>query len=126
MDLKIETIDQYIAGFPTEIQQVLEKMRSTIKEIVPQATESIKYGIPTFELYGNLVHFAGYKSHIGFYPTPSGILAFKEELSRYKSARGSVQFPLTEVLPIELITQIVHYRVNENMNKPQVKGKKFK
>ncbi len=111
------TIDEYISGFPKDIQTILEKIRGIIKQSAPGAEEAMRYGIPTFRLGGNLVHFAAFKSHIGFYPTPSGIEAFKKELSSYKQAKGSVQFPLDQPIPFELIAKIVKYRVKEVLNK---------
>ena len=108
------SIENYSKGFPIEIQTVLEKIRVIIRKNAPEAEETIKYGIPTFTMNGNLVHFAAYKNHIGFYPTPSAIDAFKEELSVYKSAKGSVQFPLDSTIPFELIGKIVAFRVKEN------------
>ena len=110
-------IDEYIAGFPAPIQQLLEEMRATIRKAAPAAQEAIKYAIPTFTLNGNLVHFAGYAHHIGFYPAPSGILEFKKELAGYESAKGSVRFPLDKPLPLALVAQIVKFRVAENMGK---------
>ena len=112
-----KNIDQYIAGFPPEIQAILQKIRQTIRKAAPAADESINYQIPTFRLNGNLVHFAGFKTHIGFYPTPSGIEKFKKELSAYKGAKGSVQFPLDKPIPYGLISRIVKFRVKENMGK---------
>jgi uncharacterized protein YdhG (YjbR/CyaY superfamily) len=112
--LNITTIDEYIARFPKNVQAILHTLRSTINRAAPNASETIKYGIPTFVLNGNLVHFGGYKNHIGFYPAPSGIEMFKKELSKYKSAKGSVQFPIDEPLPFDLISKIVSYRVKEN------------
>lgn len=112
------SIDQYIATFPPEIRKVLQEMRATIRAAAPEAQEKISYQMPTFFLNGNLVHFAAFKNHIGFYPTPSGIEAFKQELSAYASAKGSVQFPLDRPLPFELVSRIVQYRVAENMKKP--------
>jgi len=114
---QIESIDEYIHSFPEHIQKKLEELREAIKEQAPQAQEKISYQMPTFFLNGNLVHFAAYSEHIGFYPTPSGIDAFKSELSKYKNAKGSVQFPIEEPLPIELIKKIVKFRVEENINK---------
>jgi uncharacterized protein YdhG (YjbR/CyaY superfamily) len=106
------SIDAYIAEFPAETQTVLEEMRALVKRSAPDATESISYAIPTFDLNGrHLVHFAGYERHIGFYPTSSGIEAFEEELTPYKSGRGSVQFPLAQPLPAGLIRRIVEFRV---------------
>jgi uncharacterized protein YdhG (YjbR/CyaY superfamily) len=110
-------IDSYIAIFPQDIQVILEKLRKTIREAAPEATETISYQMPTFRLNGNLVHFAAYENHIGFYPAPSGITAFKNEISVYKNAKGSVQFPLKEPLPFDLITKIVKFRVSENLKK---------
>ena len=107
-------IDEYIAGFPKEIQKLLEQIRNTIKQAAPEAEEAIKYAMPTYVLNGNLVHFAAFKNHIGFYPVPSGIEAFKQELSVYKGAKGSVQFPLDKPMPLDLITKIVKFRVEEN------------
>ena len=119
-----KTIDDYIAGFPTEVQEILEKIRSTIRKAAPDAEETINYGIPTFTLNGNLVHFAGFKNHVGFYPTPSGIEKFKEELSAYEGAKGSVQFPLDKRMPFGLISKIVKFRVKENLERAAAKGKK--
>ena len=108
-----KNIDEYIAGFPRDVQQVLKQIRATIKKVAPDAEEAMKYQIPTFVLNENLVHFAAFKNHIGFYPTPSGIAAFKDELSRYESAKGSVQFPIDEPMPLSLIGKIVKFRVKE-------------
>ena len=109
-----QTIDEYIAGFPEDIQAILEKIRMTIREAAPEAKETISYQMPTFTLYGNLVHFAAFKKHIGFYPVPSGIEKFKKELSVYKGAKGSVQFPLDQPIPYDLISDIVKFRVQES------------
>lgn len=111
------TIDEYIAQFPEDIQQVLSQVRAVVKESAPQASEKISYQMPTFYLNGNLVHFAAFKRHIGFYPAPTGVEAFKEELSAYKNAKGSVQFPLDQPMPLDLIRRIVAYRVAENLKK---------
>lgn len=110
-------IDEYIAAFPKEVQKRLQQMRKAIQKAAPQAKEIINYAMPTFTLNGNLVHFAGYANHIGFYPTPSGIEAFKKELSVYKGAKGSVQFPLDAPLPLDLVTKIVQFRVAESIEK---------
>jgi uncharacterized protein YdhG (YjbR/CyaY superfamily) len=111
-----ETIDEYIKTFPEDIQAILQKMRQTIRDVAPGAAEAISYQMPTFKLNGrNLVHFAAFKSHIGFYPIPSGIEAFKEELSPYKQGKGSVQFPLDKPIPYDLVERIVKYRVKENL-----------
>jgi uncharacterized protein YdhG (YjbR/CyaY superfamily) len=106
-------IDDYISAFPAGTQKALRQMRRAIKDAAPEAEEAIKYGVPTFVLNGNLVHFAGFKQHVGFYPTPSAIAKFKTELSKYKSAKGSVQFPLDEPMPVALVTRIVKFRVVE-------------
>jgi uncharacterized protein YdhG (YjbR/CyaY superfamily) len=111
------TIDEYIAQFPDNVQQILVKIRAVIRDAAPEATEKISYQMPTFYLKGNLVHFAAFKRHIGFYPVPSGIEAFKEELSGYKGAKGSVQFPLDEPIPYDLIRRIVLFRVDETQKK---------
>jgi uncharacterized protein YdhG (YjbR/CyaY superfamily) len=119
-----QNIDEYIAGFPEETREILEKIRKTVRQAAPGAGETISYRIPTFTLHGNLVHFAAYKRHIGFYPTPTGIEAFKDELSAYKSARGSVQFPLDKPIPYDLIARIVAFRVKENQERAEAKRKK--
>ena len=111
------TIDEYIADFPPDIREKLEALRAMIRKAAPQATEKISYRMPTFWLEGNLVHFAAFRNHIGFYPTPSGIEGFQAELEPYKNAKGSVQFPLDRPLPLELMERIVRYRVEENMAK---------
>ncbi len=111
------TTDEYIAQFPPDVRGILQNLRAVIKEAAPEATEKISYQMPTFYLNGNLVHFAAYARHIGFYPAPSGIEAFKEELSPYKGAKGSVQFPLDKPLPMDLISRIVRFRVSENIKK---------
>jgi uncharacterized protein YdhG (YjbR/CyaY superfamily) len=119
-----QTIDEYITGFPPEIQEKLEAMRATIKAAAPQATEKISYQMPTFYLHGNLVHFAAFKNHIGFYPAPQGIEAFQAELAVYKGAKGSVQFPLNQPLPLDLVRRIVEYRLAENMQQAAAKQAK--
>jgi len=113
--------DEYIADFPTHVQMLLEEMRQTIRKAAPEAEETINYGIPTFQLNGNLVHFAGFNKHIGFYPAPSGIEKFKKALSIYKGAKGSVQFPIDQPLPLQLVTKIVKFRVGENLAKTKLK-----
>jgi uncharacterized protein YdhG (YjbR/CyaY superfamily) len=115
-------IDHYISGFPSEIQEILQQVRATIREAAPDAEEIINYGIPTFTLKGNLVHYAAFKNHIGFYPAPSGLEAFKEELIGYKGAKGSVQFPMDQPLPWDTITKIVKFRVDENIAKAAAKN----
>jgi uncharacterized protein YdhG (YjbR/CyaY superfamily) len=117
------TIDEYIAAFSPEVQTILERVRATIRKAAPKAEETIKYSIPTFTLNGNLVHFAAYKNHIGFYPSSSGIKRFQQELSVYKGAKGSVQFPLDKPVPLALITKIVKFRVTENAQKAKGKTK---
>jgi len=120
-------IDEYIAGFPEGIQAILEELRAAIREAAPEAVEAISYQMPTFKLNGNLVHFAAFKNHIGLYPAPTGIEAFKKDLSAYAGGKGSVQFPLNKPLPMDLITRIVKFRVWENQEKSkkgQVKRKK--
>lgn len=112
-------IDEYIANFPEDVQEILQKVRKMIRQIAPDAQEKINYGMPTFTLNGNLVHFAGFKNHVGFYPTPSGIEKFKKELSKYEGAKGSVKFPLDQPIPYELIRKITEFRVEEQ----QAKGK---
>ena len=121
-----KNIDEFIAGYPEDVQKVLKKVRATIRKAAPKAEETINYGIPTFTLNGNLVHFSGFKTHIGFYPTPSGIEKFKKELSKYESAKGSVKFPLDQPIPYDLIAKIVKFRVEENLKKTAAKGKKKK
>jgi len=115
-----ETIEEYIGTFPEDVQAILQKMRQTIREAALGAVEAISYQMPTFKLNGrNLVHFAAFKSHIGFYPIPSGIEAFKEELSPYKQGKGSVQFPLDKPIPYDMVERIVKYRVKENLSMPK-------
>jgi uncharacterized protein YdhG (YjbR/CyaY superfamily) len=121
MARQFKTIDEYIDTFPQDVQSILNGLRQTIREAAPEAEETINYQMPTFTLNGNLVHFAAFKNHIGFYPTPTGIEAFKQELSRYKGAKGSVQFPIDEPLPLPLIRRIVEYRVKENSERKQKK-----
>ncbi|MEH7373383.1 iron chaperone [Neobacillus drentensis] len=124
--LTFNSIDEYIQQFPPDVQEKLNTLRKVIKESAPDAEEKISYQMPTFALRGNLVHFAAYKNHIGFYPTSSGISAFKDELSQYKGAKGSVQFPIEKPLPYILISEIVKYRVAENMKRSEDKLKKKK
>jgi uncharacterized protein YdhG (YjbR/CyaY superfamily) len=117
-------IDEYIAGFPHDVQEILEKMRATIRRAAPGAEETISYQIPTFILKGNLVHFAAFKKHIGFYPTPTGIERFRDELSVYEGAKGSVRFPLDKPMPFGLISKIVKFRVKENLERAEARGKR--
>jgi uncharacterized protein YdhG (YjbR/CyaY superfamily) len=118
------TIDEYIARCPEDVQAILAEIREIIRKAAPTAEETIKYQIPTFVLNGNLVHFAAFQNHIGFYPTPSGITKFQQELSAYKGAKGSVQFPLDAPIPFSLITKIVKFRVKETLEKAAAKSKK--
>ncbi|MBP9761248.1 MAG: DUF1801 domain-containing protein [Candidatus Magasanikbacteria bacterium] len=119
-----KNIDEYIALYPKEVQAQLQIIRSLIKKIVPKAEESIKYGIPTFVLHGNLIHFAAYTTHIGVYPGASGIARFKKELAKYPLSKGTVQFQLAKALPVTLIKKIVQFRVQENISLAEAKAKK--
>ncbi len=110
-----KNIDEYIAAFPPDVQERLQAIRQVIHESAPQATEKISYQMPTFYLNGNLVHFAAFKGHIGFYPAPTGLDAFKEEISKYKHSKGAVQFPLDQPVPYDLIRRMTEYRVAENL-----------
>lgn len=123
MNNSFKTIDEYIQNFPDDIQERLQKIRATIKDAAPEAEEAISYAMPTFKLNGNLVHFAAFTNHIGFYPAPSGMEEFQEELSLYKSGKGSVQFPLDKPLPLDLVSKIVKYRVNQNLENKKTKKK---
>jgi uncharacterized protein YdhG (YjbR/CyaY superfamily) len=120
------TIEDYIASFPKDIQKKLKDMRAAISKAAPKAEEAIKYAMPTFTLHGNLVHFAAFKNHIGFYPAPHGIEAFKKELSVYDGSKGTIRFPLDKPLPLSLIGKIVKLRVKQNLEKMQSKTKKNK
>lgn len=119
-----QTIDEYIAGFPPDVQALLEQIRATIKHAAPDAQEAIKYQIPTFVLHGNLVSFAGYKNHIGFYPVPTGMEAFQDELAPYVAGKGTARFPLDQPIPFDLISRITAFRVQENLDKVAAKRKK--
>ena len=116
-----EGIDEYVAGFSAEVRSRLQKIRATIRQAAPDAEEAIKYRMPTFTLQGNLVHFAAFKRHIGFYPTSSGIRRFKKELSNYEGAKGSVRFPLEKPVPLALISKIVKFRAKENLQRAKAK-----
>lgn len=118
------TIDEYIAGYPPDVQAILQQIRQTIREAAPDAEEAISYQLPTFRLHGNLVHFGAFKSHIGFYPTPTGIEKFQKELSVYQGAKGSVRFPLDQPIPYALIKRIVKFRVKENRAQAAARSKK--
>ena len=117
-------IDEYIAGFPKNVQAVLKKIRTTIKRAAPDAEEAIKYQMPTFTLYGNLVHFAAFKKHIGFYPVPRGSETFKDELSAYEGEKSTARFPLDKPIPLDLIARIVKFRVTKNLESAHASSKK--
>jgi uncharacterized protein YdhG (YjbR/CyaY superfamily) len=117
MKEQYKTIDEYIAAFPGETRKILETMRQTISKAAPDATEVIAYGIPTFWLNGNLVHFAAFKNHIGFFPTPAGIDAFRDRLSSFRLSKGTVRFPLEKPIPYDLVEAITAFRVQENRRK---------
>jgi uncharacterized protein YdhG (YjbR/CyaY superfamily) len=112
-----KTIDEYIALFPKDVRNILEELRKAIRDVAPQAEEAISYQIPTYKLNGNLVHFAAFKDHISFFPTSSGIEAFKVKLKSYKTSKGTIRFPLDEPIPFDLIEEIVRFRVKENLSK---------
>ncbi len=115
------SIDEYIAAFPADVQERLQQMRAIIREAAPEAQEKISYQMPTFFLHGNLVHFAAFKNHIGFYPAPRGIEAFKDELAAYEGAKGSVRFPLDQPLPLDLVRRIVQFRVTDQLQNAKAK-----
>ena len=122
--VKYHSIDEYIGLFSSEVQDILTTLRNVIKEAAPEATEKISYQMPTFAMHGNLVHFAAFKKHIGFYPTASGVAAFTDKLVAYKTSKGAIQFPIDQPLPYELIREIVRFRVDENMKRAEEKKKK--
>lgn len=126
MTTKPNDIDEYIAGFPKDIQKILAQIRETIKKAAPGAEETIKYAIPTYILHGNLVHFAAFKNHIGFYPAPAGTEALKKEISVYKVAKATIRFPLDKPIPINLITKMVEFRVKENLERVEIKKGKYR
>lgn len=119
-----KTIDEYIASQPKEVAILLERVRTTIKKVAPEATETISYAIPTFKFHGNLVHFANFKNHIGFYPGASGVENFKNELTNYNFSKGTIQFQLTEPIPFDLIEKITKFRVEENVKIASIKKNK--
>jgi uncharacterized protein YdhG (YjbR/CyaY superfamily) len=112
-----QSMDEYIASFPLKIQKILQEIRLIVQKAAPEASEKISYGMPTFALKGNLVHFAAFKNHIGFYSTPSGTSEFQQEILGYKHAKGSIQFPISQPMPFDLIAKIVKFRVEENLAK---------
>jgi uncharacterized protein YdhG (YjbR/CyaY superfamily) len=116
----IKNIDEYINNFPKDVQIKLRDIRALVHEIIPEAEEAIKYGMPTFVLKGNLLHFAAFKKHIGLYPTPSAIIKFEKELSKYPTSKGAIQFSLDKPLPIKLIKKIIVFRVTENLNRTKL------
>jgi uncharacterized protein YdhG (YjbR/CyaY superfamily) len=121
------TVDEYIRLYSPEIQEKLQTIRKVIKENVPETTEEkISWRMPTYALHGNLVHFAAFQKHIGFYPAPDGIEAYQEQLAKYKTSKGAIQFPLNQQLPLELIGEIVRYRVEQNARMAESKVKKSK
>jgi len=124
--IQARNIDEYISAFPTEVQELLHQVRDAVRKAAPKAQETISYFMPTFKLNGTLVHFAGYKNHIGFYPGPSGIDAFRNELSKYKTSKGAVQLPLDQPLPLPLISKIVKLRVRENEGKAWKRSQTFR
>jgi uncharacterized protein YdhG (YjbR/CyaY superfamily) len=121
-DPGVQTIDEYIGMFPADVQKRLERIRQLVRKLAPDALEKISYRMPTFYLNGNLVHFAAFKHHIGLYPLPNGIKAFQKDLAKYKTAKGSVQFPLDQELPLDLIERIVRFRIEKNRNKDRARN----
>jgi len=121
-----QTIDEYIQMFPDESRRRLEAIRQLVRKLAPTAKEKISYRMPTFTLNGNLLHFAGFKNHIGLYPMPDGIKAFQKDLDKFKNAKGSVQFPLNEPLPTDLIERIIKYRIKRDHEKAAAKKKSAK
>jgi|SRR5581483_1479173 len=120
-----KNIDEYIAGFPPNVQDILQKIRLTIRKAVPDAEETMSYKIPTFTLNGKyLIYFAAYKNHIGLYPAPTGIEKFKQALDEYGGGKGTLKFPLDEPIPYSLITRIVKFRAKENLGRPKANRKK--
>lgn len=117
MKKKNQEIDNYIENFPKEVQIILQKIREEIQKTAPRAEEVMSYGIPTFRLNGNLVHYGGFKNHIGFFPSPSGIAKFKKELSQYKTSKGTIQFQIKDPIPYDLIKKITKFRISENLKK---------
>ena len=124
MNTKFQTVEEYIATFPPKTKKFLKDIRTTIKQAAPQAEEAISYNMPAFKLHGMLVWYAGYKEHIGLYPKTTVIQAFKKDLEGYKQSKGTIQFPLDQPLPLDLITRIVKYRIKENLEAAKIKVKK--
>ena len=124
MNTKFQTVEEYIATFPPKTKKFLKDIRATIKQAAPQAEEAISYNMPAFKLHGMLVWYAGYKEHIGLYPKTTVIQAFKKDLEGYKQSKGTIQFPLDQPLPLDLITRIVKYRIKENLEAAKIKVKK--
>ena len=122
--IKAKDVDEYISGFPEETQEIMQRIRATIKKAAPNASEIISYGMPAYKMNGVLVYFGGYKNHIGFYPTGSGIAAFEKELVGFKSSKGAVQFALDKPLPVKLITQMVKFRLEDDAQKAKMKKAK--
>ena len=120
-DKKIQNINEYIYGFPNDVQKILRRIRETIQKAAPKAEETISYQIPTFKLNGNLVHFAAFKNHIGFYPTSSAIKKFSGELTTYNISKGTIRFPFDKKIPLGLISKITRYRVKENLERSKIK-----
>jgi uncharacterized protein YdhG (YjbR/CyaY superfamily) len=120
-DKKIQNINDYIYEFPNDVQKILRQIRETIRKAAPKAEETISYQIPTFKLNGNLVHFAAFKNHIGFYPTSSAIKKFGGQLKSYETSKGTIRFPLDKKIPLELISKITRYRVKENLERSKIK-----
>jgi len=119
-----QTVDNYIAGFPKDVQVILQKVRQTIREAAPEMEETIKYAIPTYVQKGNMLSFAGYKKHIGIYPAPAGTKKFQKELAAYRAAKSTVQFPLDRPIPYDLLSQLVKFRVKEHLASVKAKAKK--
>ena len=121
---KFNTVDEYFSSFPAQTKRMLKELRKAIKQAAPQAEELISYNMPALKFNGVLVYYAGYKTHIGFYPTASGIEAFKKELTGYKTSKGTIQFPIEKPIPVTLVKDIVEFRVHENLEKMKAKKKK--
>lgn len=119
---KAQTVDEYIGRYPDDVQRILRRMRSTVREAAPEAKEVISYGIPTFKLHGYLVHFGAFKDHIGFFPTSSGVSAFEKEVENYKTGPGTIRFPFDKPIPYGLVTKIVKFRVKENSRASAKRG----